>query len=227
MPGQPGKARAVIGFAHRGGMADRPENSLAAFGWALSSGATALEADVWLAPDGAARLSHGRAGPAAPTLADLFDACGTDFDLSLDLPGAAVPAVLAATRAAGHDPRRLWLCGGGPELVRWQTLAPQVRMVSAASRREVRPGRAAFLDGLQERGVAALNLQRRRWTAGLVDRVHRAGLLVFAWDVQTEAQLRHAFALGVDAVYCDHVTRLVAVLGRADMPRPEDLAGGS
>src|SRR5215210_1650844 len=93
--------RPPIGFAHRGARAHAPENTLEAFALALRLGATGLESDVWLTADGEAVLDHdGVVGGLRkrriasidradlpghiPTLAELFEECGTDFELSLD-----------------------------------------------------------------------------------------------------------------------------------------------
>ena len=55
-----------IGFAHRGGRAHAPENTLEAFVLARRLGAPGLESDVWATSDGVAVLDHDglvRAGP--------------------------------------------------------------------------------------------------------------------------------------------------------------------
>src|SRR5690348_8064118 len=120
--------RPPIAFAHRGARAHAPENTLEAFALALRLGATGLESDVWLTSDGVAVLDHDgvvRRGvrhrpisscPAAslprhiPTLAGLYDECGTGFELSLDVKDAAAgPVALAVARDAGVE-ERLWLC---------------------------------------------------------------------------------------------------------------------
>ena len=109
-----------IGFAHRGARAQEQENTLAAFSLALEMGATGLESDAWVTADGMAVLDHDgsvrlrrlrrRAIPDCrrdelpahiPTLDELFEACGADYELSLDLKDpAAVGAVMASADAA-------------------------------------------------------------------------------------------------------------------------------
>ena len=98
-----------------------------AFRLALEMGATGLESDVWLTADGVPVLDHdGVLGRRMrrrriaelrrdelpdhiPTLADLIDACGTDYHLSLDLKAAqsgqpVIDAVgVPLERAAGAD----------------------------------------------------------------------------------------------------------------------------
>ncbi len=46
--------------AHRGGRADRPENTLAAFAWALTQGVTTLELDTGVTSDGVLVVLHDR-----------------------------------------------------------------------------------------------------------------------------------------------------------------------
>ena len=110
-----------IGFAHRGARDRAPENTIEAFRTALELGATGLESDVWLTADGVAVLDHdgvvrvGRRRKSIgtclaedlpdhiPTLAQLFEHCGVDFHLSLDLKdvgiGGAVIEVVASAAA--------------------------------------------------------------------------------------------------------------------------------
>ena len=212
-----------LGFAHRGASAHARENTLQAFRLALAMGASGLESDVWLTADGVPVLHHGGRLrrrpigdlPAAelpawlPSLADLYDACGTDLDLSLDLKdGRSAEAALAVARAAGHDLSRLWLCGGVAGPLAWRELDPGVRLVSSVPRRDV----TAQLPRLRAGGVDAVNLRRRGWTRDLVEAVHAAGLLVFGWDAQSTRRIRALLDLGCDAVYSDHVDRLVRVL---------------
>lgn len=201
-------------------MATAPENTLPAFVAALASGATALESDVALSDDGVPVLRHGPARGPAPALADLFAVCGTAYDLSLDVPHrAAAEAAVRVALQAGHDPRRLWLCGGHGGIGSWRDVHPGVRLVSDASVLQTLPGRVEPLRRLAVAGVDALNLRSTRWTAGLVARVHGQGLRAFAWDVQTPARLRRVLALGCDGLYSDHLSLLAAT-------RPPLLGGG-
>lgn len=220
-----------LGFAHRGARAHARENTLAAFSLALRMGATGLESDVWLSADGTPVLHHGgrlrlrpiRSRPAAalppwlPTLAALFQTCGTDFDLSLDLKDLrSARAVLAVARAAGHDPSRLWLCAWGLTPLAWRPLDADVRLVSDTRTQHLRGGWPAHLKALRDGGACAVNVRHPKWEPGLVDRVHEAGLLAFGWDAQSTDRIRALLELGCDAVYSDHVDRMVTVLREFD-----------
>ena len=94
-------------FAHRGARAHAEENTIPAFELALKLGATGLETDAWLSQDGTPVLDHDgivRRGvrrlplkrleldelPAhIPTLTQLYETCGTEFELSIDIKDEA------------------------------------------------------------------------------------------------------------------------------------------
>jgi glycerophosphoryl diester phosphodiesterase len=215
-----------IGFAHRGASAHAPENTMQAFRLALSMGASGIETDVWMTADGVPVLHHGgsiRRRPIGslaarelpervPTLAELYEGCGTDLDLSLDLKdGRSADAVVEVARAAGHDVRRLWLCGGVQGPLSWRSVDPTVRLVAGVDPRHAPPW-PELLERLRAGGIDAVNVRRRHWSRSLVDRVHEAGLLAFGWDAQWTRRIRALVALGCDAIYSDHVDRMVAVL---------------
>jgi glycerophosphoryl diester phosphodiesterase len=194
-------------------MADAPENTLEAFSLALSRGARGLESDVWLDPEGVPVLHHGpphKEKRPPLSLAGLFEACGTDFALSLDLkgPGTAEPTVSVA-RAAGFDLRRLWLCGGSGTSISWRVHDPEIRLVTDLRWRDAVLHPEPALARYEAAGVNAVNLRHGRWTRGLVRRVHDHGMLAFAWDVNHRWTRRYVLGVGVDGIYSDHVTLLV------------------
>jgi glycerophosphoryl diester phosphodiesterase len=227
-----------ITFAHRGGRADAPENSLAAFRRALELGATGLESDARLSADGEVVLVHGsvirtglrrtkvRALPAerlgelgVPRLADLYAELGTDFELSLDLKerDGAGPILRVVRDAGALD--RLWLCAEAlPELEAVRRLDPDVRLVHSMGRRAYGDALERHANTLVKAGVAALNLRETEWSLGLVTLAHRFDLLAFAWDVQEYRRIRAVLEMGVDAIYSDHVERMVAAVGEWATP---------
>lgn len=223
-----------ITFAHRGGRAGAPEeNTLAAFRRALELGAAGLESDARLSGDGHVVLAHDAvvrqglrrlkvdATPASrlaeagvPRLADLYADLGAGFELSLDLkvPAAAGP-VLDVARTAG-DPSRLWICSRDTELLgRVRAADTDVRLVRSFARRSGGAGLERQAAELARRGFAAVNLHETDWSLGVVSLVHRFGLLAFAWDVQETRRIRAVLSMGIDAVYCDNVERMVATVG--------------
>jgi glycerophosphoryl diester phosphodiesterase len=222
-----------ITFAHRGGRADAPENTLAAFRQALEVGATGLESDARMSADGQVVLVHGpairsrmrrikvRSVPAdrladfgVPRLADLYAELGSDFELSLDLKEPEVGRrILAVARKAGAVDR-LWLCARDlPDLEAVRGADPDVRLVHSLARRAYGDALERHANTLAKAGIAALNLREAEWSLGLVTLAHRFGLLAFAWDAQEYRRIRAVLEMGVDAIYSDHVERMVAAVG--------------
>src|SRR5688572_7107767 len=201
----PSLRRPPIGFAHRGARAHARENTLDAFRLALRLGATGLESDAWLTQDGEVVLDHdGVIGPRMrrkaiavlnrrqlpahiPTLGDLYEACGTDYELSLDLkdPMTAEAVVKVARDAGGDAEPRLWLCHDDVELVAsWRSLSDGVRLVDSTRLKRISEGperRAAKLNTL---GIDAVNLHHSDWNGGLIALFHRFERQALAWDAQ-------------------------------------------
>lgn len=225
-----------VAFAHRGARAHAPENTLDAFRLALKLGATGLESDVWLTKDGVAVLDHDgvvRSGlrrrsiaqctraalpPHIPSLSDLYNVCGGDFELSLDVKDPdAFPATLAAAEAAGAS-ARLWLCHPDWKLVAtWRETSATVKLVDSTRLRKIVEGPERRAAKLSEAGIDALNMHWTDWNSGLVTLLHRFDRCAFAWDAQQPRALALTFSYGVDGVYSDHVDRLMSAL--ADQTR--------
>jgi glycerophosphoryl diester phosphodiesterase len=229
--------RPPIGFAHRGARAHAPENTIEAFQLALRLGATGLESDVWLTADGEAVLDHDgvvRAGlrrrpigavtrsqlPShVPTLAELYDACGTDMHLSLDVKDAdAAPAALAVARAAGDGAvGKLWLCHPDwQQVAAWRPLSPEVKLVDSTRLRRIKEGPERRAASLADAGIDAINMHASDWTGGLTTLFHRFERLAFGWDAQFARVLDALIGMGCDAVYSDHVDLMVDALQKAE-----------
>ena len=225
--------RPAIGFAHRGARAQAPENTLEAFTLARRLGATGLESDVWLTSDGVAVLDHDgivksgwrrrpirdvarRALPShVPTLAELYETCGTDIELSLDVKDdAAGPIALAVARDAGGE-GRLWLCHHDLDvLAGWRPLSDTVHLVDSTRLRRIKEGPERRAARHAELGIDAVNMHASDWTAGLVTLWHRFDRLGFGWDAQQPRVLATLLALGIDAVYSDWVDRMMEAIGQ-------------
>jgi glycerophosphoryl diester phosphodiesterase len=229
----PSLLRPPIAFAHRGARADAPENTIEAFELALRLGATGLESDVWLTADGRAVLDHDglvggrlRRRPIGevdradlpshvPELAELYERCGTAFELSLDLKDEAVAeAVVAAADAAGPDLRaHLWLCHPSFDtLVGWRERWPEVRLVHSTTVRRLPTTPERHAAEMADAGIEVVNLHHTEWTGGTIALYHRFERLAFAWDAQFDHNIAELLDSGIDAVYSDHVDRLVTAL---------------
>jgi glycerophosphoryl diester phosphodiesterase len=227
---------APIGFAHRGACAHAPENTLEAFRLARKLGATGLESDVWRTADGEAVLDHdgvvrsgvrrrpiGDVARSAlpshiPTLAELYDAAGTDLPLSLDVkdPAAASLAVAVAREAGPEAEANLWLCSPHwEEAASWRGLSDTVKLVDSTRLRRIKEGPERRAATLAAAGVDCMNMHWTDWTAGLVALFHRFGLTAFGWDAQHRRQIDELLSYGIDGVFSDHADRLAdALAGR-------------
>lgn len=207
-------------FAHRGGRAHGPDNTLATFREALDRGARGLETDAWLTADGQVVLDHDGVVRAAkrrhepiasvrrdelpghiPTLDELYESGGTDFELAIDVRLPEVAAAIVAVARAHGALDRLWIVGGSPALLHgWQHLdhtghyAMSIRLVDR---------RGDVIDAAKHAGADALNMRWPWWTRRWVQRVHDAGLLVFGYDVQSHFAVNRCKRLGLDAIFTD------------------------
>jgi glycerophosphoryl diester phosphodiesterase len=225
-----------IGFAHRGARANAPENTLEAFRLAVKLGATGLESDVWLSADGEAILDHDgvvrqglRRRPIAdldrsalpahlPTLDELYAEVGTDLPLSLDVKDpAAFDRVVAVARAAGGEALpNLWLCHHEvDQVIAWRAACAEVRLVDSTFLGHMPHGPEHRASQLAEAGIDAVNLHHSEWSGGLTTLFHRFGVHCFGWDAQFDRILDDLLEAGIDAVYSDHVDRMVDALARA------------
>ncbi|MEO7397576.1 MAG: glycerophosphodiester phosphodiesterase [Ilumatobacteraceae bacterium] len=229
-----------IAFAHRGGRAHAPENTMAAFKLGLKLGATGIESDVWLTADGIPVLEHdgfvkhwlqkrkisdlrrSQLPSFVPSLTELVEECGTGFHLSLDLKGPGTgQAVLDVMHDVGPDLLpRLWLCHHA-----WQTLLPLrssldgAKLVDSTRLARIKEGLERRAATLSNEGVHALNMHHTDWNGGLVSMCHRFELCAIAWDLQHEHLLRNMLRMGIDGVHSDWVDRMMEAY-RAELGAP-------
>ena len=212
-------------FAHRGGRGHGPDNTLSTFALALLNGANGLETDAWLTADGAVVLDHDgvlraarrRHRPIAevqradlpahiPTLDELYEECGTDFDLAIDvrLPRVGDAVIDVARRYGALS--RLWLVAETHgDIGRWRSLSNDVHLAVTLRLLDRRPGVVAAAEAA---GAEAVNMRWPWWSGRLVRRVHERGLLCFAYDAQRAGSVRRCRRLGVDGLFSDHVRLL-------------------
>ncbi len=211
-------------FAHRGAPAERrSENTIRAFRAALAQGAQ-LESDARLSRDGVVVLVHDawvrhrflyrrvsrlryqdlrRRGVA--TAAGLYAVLGTEFELSVDLKVHAASGPLIDEAAAHGAERRLWLVSDDLEVLRRiRDDNSRVRLVHESRLRRIDdPQRHAVQ--LAEAGIDAQNTNTADWNRQLVDHVHATGVLAFGSLINDPERLSRARALGLDAIYTDHI----------------------
>ena len=218
-------------FAHRGARSHARDNTIEAFELALRLGATGLETDVWLTSDGVPVLDHDgviRRGvrrrhlrefsrhelpPHIPSLADLVDACGSDFHLSIDVkdPDAAGP-VVDVVRSAGDLVTRTWLCHPDlDQITAWREPFHDVKLINSTRLEELREGPERRAATIAARGLDGINLHQSEWTGGLVVLFHRFEVITFGWGYDFEHQLSPGFRMGLDGVFGDDVDMMHSV----------------
>lgn len=224
-----------ISFAHRGARSRRPDNTIEAFRLALDLGATGLESDAWVTEDGVVVLDHDgvvRRGPGGlrraaiadlprkglpphiPSLEELYDACGTSFELSLDIKDPlAAEAVVDVARQLDGALEHLWLCSPSWEqAAEWRVLSDEIRLVDSTRLRKIKEGPERRAATLADRGIDAVNMHHSDWTGGLTTLFHRFERYALAWDCQHERVMVALLGMGIDAIYSDDVEPMVAVL---------------
>lgn len=220
-----------IAFAHRGAKAHAPENTIDAFQLALRLGANGLETDVWKTHDNAVVLDHdgvvrvrGRKRPIAevnrsslpshiPSISEFFETVGTDFSLSVDIKDDdATDGLVSASVEAGFDLSRLYVCHWrSTECFSIRERHPDIKVVDSTRLQRLKDGPEKRAALLADKGVDVLNMHITDWNGGLVTLMHRFNVQAFGWDAQFPAALSNGFRMGLDAIFSDHVDRMVEV----------------
>ena len=223
-------------FAHRGGSALAPENTLAAFENGMALGADGLELDAHLSSDGVVVVHHDATldrtttlrGPIAartaaelgranvPRLADIllrFRMAPVIIEIKVNTTAMA-SAVVDVVRSAGAVDRVCLGSFGLRVLRAARALEPAI--VTSAAREEVRwalyrswvkwPVRNVAYDGYQ---VPELSGATRVVSKQFVDHAHRAGLPVYVWTVDAEADATRLLDWGVYALITDRPDLIV------------------
>lgn len=148
-----------------------------------------------------------------PTLAELYETCGLDYELSLDVKdAAAAPATVEVAREAGGSDAlgRLWLCHPSwQQAASWRSLSDDVRLVDSTRFGKIKEGPERRAASLADAGIDAINMHASDWTMGRATLFHRFELHCFGWDAQLDRILAELLGHGLDGVYSDHVDRMM------------------
>lgn len=226
-------------FAHRGGSALAPENTIAAFDNGLALGADGLELDVHLSRDGVVVVHHDRLldrttrlhGPIAdrtaeelrradvPALADVLARYRDPriiIEMKVNHPDLAAAAIDVIRHADAVD--RVCLGSFGLRVLR-AARAIEPAIATSGAREEVRwalyrswigwPVSRVAYGGYQ---IPELAGRTRVVSPRFVEHAHDAGLGVQVWTVDTEGAARRLLTWGVDALITDRPDVIVPLV---------------
>jgi len=229
-----------IAFAHRGGAADEPENTMRSFRRAVGLGYRYLETDVQVTADGVLLAFHdddlqrtcGRPGVIAelpwrevatarvagtepiPTLDELLETW-PDVRLNIDCKtdAAAEPLVRALRRHNAHD--RVCIASFSDRRIRAIRRDGGAQLLTAAARGELA---VLWSIGVWAGGRAAQVPERRGRlavvTPRFLARAHRHDIPVHVWTVDDAGSMERLLDLGVDGIITDRPAVLRDVLSR-------------
>ncbi len=226
-------------FAHRGGAALAPENTIGAFDNAIALGADGLELDVRMSRDGVVVVHHDRLldrtttlrGPVeertadelarahVPALADVlarYRDARVIIEMKVNSADAARATVDVVRRADAVD--RVCLGAFGRRVLR-EARAIEPAIATSAAPEEVRwalyrswvrwPAPRVGYSGFQVPEMAG---RTRVVSPRFLDAAHRAGLAVQVWTVDTAGDARRLLDWGVDALITDRPDLVVPIL---------------
>lgn len=152
-----------------------------------------------------------------PTLLDLLDRFGSRMEFNLELKvGESTPydgieaVVLAAVAARGLMSRMLFSCFEDPVLERLRAASAQARIAVLVSARK--PGRV--IERAARVGAEALNPHISLVDRSFVADAHAAGLRVYPYTANDEAEMTRLLDCGVDGVITNHPDRLRRLVDR-------------
>jgi glycerophosphoryl diester phosphodiesterase len=229
-------------FAHRGGAALKPENTIEAFENGMQLGADGLELDVHLSRDGDVVVHHDRTlertttlgGPVAARTADELRRAGVPrlddvlsrhrdariiIELKQNTPELAQAVVDTLRRTDAVD--RVCLGSFGVRVLR-AVRALEPAIATSAAREEVRlalyrtwvrwPVTHVSYQGYQVPEIAGAT---RVVSPRFVEYAHRADLAVQVWTVNTEGDARRLLSWRVDALITDRPDIIVPLVRHA------------
>jgi glycerophosphoryl diester phosphodiesterase len=226
-------------YAHRGGAALRPENTIEAFDHGLSLGADGLEFDVHLSRDGVVVIHHdttlerttsgrGRvadhtaaelAALAVPTLADVlarYPAIALIVELKVDSAELA-RRVIDLLRSAAAVDRTALGCFSSGALRAARAYEPSIR--TGSSREETRlalykswVGWPLGAPAYREFQVPERSGLTKIISPRFIDYAHKAKLLVKVWTVNEPDDMRRLIDWGVDALITDRPDLAVPIV---------------
>src|SRR5688572_25494875 len=187
-------------YGHRGASGLAPENTIEAFRLALGMGVDGIEFDVRATADGQPILIHDRSlqrtagvdrnvdemtlaernglAPQVPTLEELLELVGTSAHLDIEVKQPGIEERVLETLLGFPDVRWAISCFDWTVLERFRELSADADLwlLGMESNDELYEAAARL-------GAAGVALAGTAISAPVIERAHRAGLIVMAWTV--------------------------------------------
>jgi glycerophosphoryl diester phosphodiesterase len=214
----------VAVHGHRGARGRRPENTLAAFAYAIDAGADAIEMDIVLTRDGVPVVMHEERPeltlselharmPDVPALsAVLALAPRGEFLFNIEIkpfPDAQRIAELVVTLVAPLQARAMYQSFDFAILRELRHCAPAVPQAALFERTK-----EDFVSIARRAQTGMVSAEFHLVTPEKVEAAHRAGIRLLAWTANRAAQWRTLMDAGVDAIITDYPAELVAYRDR-------------
>lgn len=209
---------------HRGARARRPENTIAAFEYAIDAGADAIEMDIVVTADGIPMVAHDpfgsltcaevrRRSPHVPTLAEALALADRGaFLFNIELKPYADPERLAdlVAPAAALAGRVMF------QSFDFAVLHALAKRFPAAPRGALFEHTAEDFISIARRAQAAIVAPEFHLvTAEKVRAAHQSGLTALTWTPNRPAHWKKLIDAGVDGLITDDPAALLRYLGRA------------
>lgn len=215
---------------HRGARAVLPENTMAAFEYAIAAGVDAIEMDVVVTRDDVVVVSHDpylksgtyistltAAEAGLPTLSEVFGLASrgkflfnVEAKVSEHTPRNFAELVLDRIGEHGVKSRVIFQSFDFAILHRMNRLAPGIT-TAALWEGEAR----SFVEIAKDAGTTIVAPQYLLVTEEQVRKAHEAGLQVIPWTANTPEDWAVLIAAGVDGIITDDPATLIAYLLRA------------
>jgi len=213
-------------YSHRGGRGFGPDNTLEAMEAAASAGVLAIETDVRSTADGELLISHDpvvgrfkvkhsdfadirREHPDRPLLREVLGALAGRVSFNIEIKRAPPVAVAEMVESFKILEETVF------SSFRYELLAELKRERPSA---RVGPLRWTLLaehltlEWTERTGAELLALHYKNLTPENVEKMHDAGLEVYAWTVNEEAEVRRLNSFGVDVLITDRYLDMVEFL---------------
>lgn len=226
----------MIVIGHRGCAALEPENTLRAFRRAIALGCDYVETDVRLTRDGHLVLMHDETvnrttngqgkvadltfeqirsldagkGERVPTLVELLEAIAGKVQLLCELkddPGVEV--AVRTVQAAGLQKQAVFTCFDLSRIRRVRASNAELRTGAIFSNPPPDFAQQAKVAGAEGAGV-----NYRHQSAEIIAAARREGLIIRAWNPDTEPEIQAMIRLGVDGITSNRPDLVLKLLGR-------------